>query len=983
MNLPFGELESLLRLQNNFPDYQSLVWPNPAPSPASFYPRQITYDDTESEDWYDGGKLLSIEEVESLMQQPSMNAIATQNALDIGRISSSVSTALKSVVPKLIADEKLLPSSRFLASNDPVFKSPLHRQILFSVANNFAGLSAFPVGDIMLVLQRETTEKLYQMVRSARGPASRAIIQNIFKAAIEIGDARIVDLLVRENTADIRVNEQFLVAGGFRYTPIERATALRHEAVVRNLVCHGADVNNTDPRKDNHSGSINLYGALDHAVCTIRNNVLHLDIHYQLCLVLLQAGGDLSYGPMEFLIEAEQGEFVELILSKKAQEKAAKWYPNEISTTYLVIKCLDSERALRIVEMMLKLGVDPNIQHDASGIDKTRNIIDAAAQRGNLRLVSHLLDSGARLTEDTLPAAVTSGNKDLIMLLISRGAEVNCIGELRITPLAAAIRLQSSEIIKMLENHGASPLSGEKNFSAAFQAASEVGNIQLIESLVELRGNVSPNALGYALTVALRDGRDEIVQTLIDAGADVNVNADVEYDPCLWRVPLFYALERRNESLVFSLIDADADLNYGYSSTGTIPALQLATEWGNRSVIEALIFAGAKLDTKNQHSRGALTIAVKQRNLELVQLLLASGADVNNRIYDGTALEAAAENSDIEMTRYLLDHGADPNDSWAFKAAYRDPNLFELIFERCCARYPISQCKLGTTLLVQLVQEGSESSVRQILRMGVDANAAIIDVRHGNTTPFGYAIALQQDNKNNFLEMFLQKGCNPNSVVFRAGRFSREHPLLITAFLAAIDTQILSTVELFIRYGADVNFPTRLRVKRTPLQRAAELGNLDIVDMLVNRGADVNASAAASRGGTALQLAAAGCHVSVACRLLSLGADVNTPGSTINGKTALEAAAEQGRLDMVQILFNAGAGSKGSDKGQITNAIALANGNGHFGVCELLERHLHPEAQGSRLETLDEGIGEDFTGSSLNSDPLSLHARAGPMDETS
>lgn len=612
---------------------------------------------------------------------------------------------------------------------------------------------------------------------------------------------------------------------------------------------------------------------------------------------------------------------------------------------------------------MLKLGVDPNKEKGFRGTGETRNIIDVAAQRGNLRLVSLLLDSGARLTRDTLPAATTSGNKDLIMLLISRGAEVNSIGMLGITPLAAAIRLQSSEIIKMLKNHGASPLTGERNFSAAFQAASEVGNIQLIESLVELRGNVSPYDLGYALTVAVRDGRDEIVQTLIDAGASVNVKEDADCD--LWhrRVPLFYALERRKESLVFSLIDADAEVNYSRTHIG---ALQLATEWGNRSVIEALIFSGAELDTTSHHC-GALTIAVKQRNLELVQLFLASGADVNNpvnRIYGGTALEAAAENSDIEMTRYLLDQGADPNDSWAFKAAYRDPNLFELIFERYCARYPISQGKLGTMLLVQLVKEGSESSVRQILRMGVDANAAIIEVDHGRTTPFGLAIALQQDNKNNFLEMFLQKGCNPNSVVFKDGKTG--YPVgvqpLTTALLAVIDTQSPSTVELFIRYGADINFPARLGVKRTPLQRAAELGNLEIVDMLVNRGADVNASAAARDGGTTLQLAAAGCHVSVACRLLSLGANVNAPGSTANEKTALEAAAEQGRLDMVQILFNAGAGSKGSDKGQITNAIARAKGNGHFGVCELLERHLHPEAQGSRLETLDEGIGEDFTG---------------------
>lgn len=353
IDLPFGELESLLRLQNNFPDYQSLVWPNSAPSPSSFHPRQIAYDDTESEDWYDGGELSSIEEVESLMQQPSMDAIATQDALDIRRISSSVSTALKSVVPKLIADEKLLPSSRFLASNDPVFKSPLHRQILFSVANNFAGLSAFPVGDIMFILQRETTEKLYQMVRSARGPASRAIIQNIFKAAIEIGDARIVDLLVRENTADIRVNEQFLVAGGVRYTLIERATALRHEAVVRNLIRHGADVNKTGCCENllhvNKTGSSEhfLHGALDHAVCTIRNNTMNLDIHDQLCLMLLEAGGDLSWRAMEVLIEAEQGGFVELIFSKMAQEKAANWYPADMmNTLYLVIKHLDSQRAL-------------------------------------------------------------------------------------------------------------------------------------------------------------------------------------------------------------------------------------------------------------------------------------------------------------------------------------------------------------------------------------------------------------------------------------------------------------------------------------------------------------------------------------------------------------------------------------------------------------------------------------------------------------
>ena len=785
----------------------------------------------------------------------------------------------------------------------------------------------------------------------------------------------IVDLLVRENTTDIQINEQFLVVGDVRYTPIERATTLRHEHLVRNLVHHGADVNKTDPHKK-HREWVHLYGALDHAVCSVRDQSMYFDIHPQLCLILLEAGGDLSAWPMTTLLQVgqgEHGELVERIMSKNSHKETTDWGNVEILRH--VIYFLDNQRAMRIVAMVLKLGVDPNKKWDHGNVDEPYSIIDCAAQRGNLPLVDFLLVSGARLTDDTLPAAVTSGNKDLIEFLISRGAEVNSLGTLNITPLAAAIRIQSAEIINMLKIRGASPL---KHFSNVFRAASEVGDLQLIERLMELKGNINPYDLGYALTVAIKDEREEIAQIFIDAGASVNVEI------LLQGVPLFYALKRRKEALVYFLLDADANPNYHLASPSRlVPAIPLATMWGNRSIIEALIFAGADLNAPlREHPDSALAVAVKQCNSELVHLLLASGADVNNRgmgTHGGTALEAAAENSDIEMARYLLDQGADPNDPQASeKAAYRDKNLFELIFERYCARYPIGQGKLGTTLLARFIENGDESLVRQILNMGVDADVAIFDKENGETrTGFGFAIFCQQDNKNNFLEMFLQKGCNPNSVVFQSGVdwndwFGEGVRSVITAFLAAIDTQSPSIVELFIKYEADVNFPARLGVKRTPLQRAAELGNLEIVDILVNRGADVNAPAAARGGGTALQLAVIGCYIPVACRLLSLGANVNAPGSIANGKTALEAAAEHGRLDMVQILFNAGAASRRSDKGQITYAIALAKGNGHFGVCDLLEQHLHPETEGSGLETLGEGMVEDVTGSSLDDDPFFL-----------
>ena len=296
------------------------------------------------------------------------------------------------------------------------------------MAKSFAGLGTFPIGDIMLILQRETTENFYQKVRSAPGSASRAIIQNIFKAAIEAGDAMIVDLLVRENTTDIQINEQFLVAGDVRYTPIERATALRHEHVVRNLVHHGADVNKTNPHK--HHKRDQLYGALDHAVCSMRDERMYLDIHPQLCLMLLEAGGDLSNRPMTTLLlegQGEQGELVERIMSKNSHKEATDW--GNIETSWRVIFFLDNQRPMRIVAMMLKLGVD---LYEKLRYTPGTNI-DVAAQRGSLSLVDFLLDSGARLTDGTLPAAVTSGKKDLIEFLISRGAEVNSLGRLNTT----------------------------------------------------------------------------------------------------------------------------------------------------------------------------------------------------------------------------------------------------------------------------------------------------------------------------------------------------------------------------------------------------------------------------------------------------------------------------------------------------------------------------------------------------------------------
>lgn len=111
----------------------------------------------------------------------------------------------------------------------------------------------------------------------------------------------------------------------------------------------------------------------------------------------------------------------------------------------------------------------------------------------------------------------------------------------------------------------------------------------------------------------------------------------------------------------------------------------------------------------------------------------------------------------------------------------------------------------------------------------------------------------------------------------------------------------------FLESGAIVNVRLSTKITRTPLQEAAERGNLSTVNRLLAAGAKVNANPASDGGLTALQAASRFGHLDVVKCLLDAGADVNANPGKINGFTALQAAACGGHLDIVNILLDSGA----------------------------------------------------------------------------
>jgi ankyrin repeat protein len=164
-----------------------------------------------------------------------------------------------------------------------------------------------------------------------------------------------------------------------------------------------------------------------------------------------------------------------------------------------------------------------------------------------------------------------------------------------------------------------------------------------------------PSLAGYVdsagespLMAALYRGHDAVVETLVEAGAPLNLFAAA-------------ALGRRTETAA-ALAAAPASLG-GVSYDGWTP-LHLAAFFGHEEVVEQLIEAGADVDawSTNSMRNTPLHAALAGGRHDAAMRLIAAGADV--RVTDAgghTPLHIAAESGDAAAVQALLDRGGDPH----------------------------------------------------------------------------------------------------------------------------------------------------------------------------------------------------------------------------------------------------------------------------------------------------------------------------------
>jgi len=180
--------------------------------------------------------------------------------------------------------------------------------------------------------------------------------------------------------------------------------------------------------------------------------------------------------------------------------------------------------------------------------------------------------------------------------LIAKGADVNIIGENGVSSLYLAVMLDSVELVTVL--------------------------LEKKVKIVDVNGIASP-----LITNILLRGSKEIAKKLIASGANVNFQMNKT-----WHTPLIAAATFNDLEVAKLLIEKGADVNT--KATMKIQDVELCFT--------------------------ALGIAVSMQKKDMVEFLLANGADVNVKINDGTSkegktiLELAKKADNKEMIDLLL-----------------------------------------------------------------------------------------------------------------------------------------------------------------------------------------------------------------------------------------------------------------------------------------------------------------------------------------
>lgn len=213
-----------------------------------------------------------------------------------------------------------------------------------------------------------------------------------------------------------------------------------------------------------------------------------------------------------------------------------------------------------------------------------------------------------------------------------------------------AIRSGDLDQIRELAKHSD---INKANHSFPLLQATYYEKEEVVKLLIELGADVNQRVFQFrqsALDIAVSKQNYTIVKYLLEVGAKLGVHVTP------FGTPIQNACRQGNLQIVILLMAYGASIECGEFDSPIVQAIR----WKHMSIINVLLYLGVNLNANPNFCFSPLIQAVVDRNLEMCQLLVNAGADVNwpSSPNNWTALHYSAGRNCDQIAKYLLSQGA-------------------------------------------------------------------------------------------------------------------------------------------------------------------------------------------------------------------------------------------------------------------------------------------------------------------------------------
>ena len=249
---------------------------------------------------------------------------------------------------------------------------------------------------------------------------------------------------------------------------------------------------------------------------------------------------------------------------------------------------------------------------------------------------------------------------DTADLLIRRDANVNAINELGATPLWVSCVHGGAPVIERLLQAGADVNAALPSGETPLMTAARTGIVEAVRALLKHGADVDAIELSRgqtALMWAVAQRHPDVVRLLIEHGADVRARSSIR------RVIVNTGTAGGDAQFEGSMVVPE--------DRGGYTPLLFAARHGDVESARLLLDAGADANDTAPTGTSALVVAAHGGHTALARFLLEKGANANAADAGYTALHAAILRGDHELLQALLAHGADPNTRLARATPFR------------------------------------------------------------------------------------------------------------------------------------------------------------------------------------------------------------------------------------------------------------------------------------------------------------------------